>query len=322
MTCKTCMGLRTQLGLTPPDLVRCTGCDGHGHALGRNSPDPVGGTGHEPTNEPTTLPDERDGKDRARAGMDRGRDAALPDEGVSPIGSTHAESMARRMQNPEYRVLREEALDGRIAEVLYGEVADWQQYHWEQPHFPINERLVPIVRALITEAGAAKDAEITAVTASRDKLRMTADAEVQRLEAERDAALARVEEAKGIPPYAMLDVWMALGGDPLAFDRMWAEDRRSPPETWAQLLAAIRGDRETLARDTNPPAGPEFERLLSAALDRTAGEPADPVTTALVHLDGAIRALDGAPHPEIAGDLYELQQRLKRARRAAGEQGT
>lgn len=64
----------------------------------------------------------------------------------------------------------------------------------------------------------------------------------------------------GIPAYAMLDVWMALGGTPDAFDRMWDEDRRTPADTWAQLMAVIRGD--SLDADTNPPAGPEFDVLL------------------------------------------------------------
>lgn len=75
--------------------------------------------------------------------------------------------------------------------------------------------------------------------------------------------------APGIPPYAMLDVWMALGGTPNGFDRMWQEDRRTPADTWAQLMAVIRGD--SLAPDTNPSAGPEFAAL-TVALERTEGQ--------------------------------------------------
>lgn len=63
-----------------------------------------------------------------------------------------------------------------------------------------------------------------------------------------------------IPPYAMLDVWMALGGDPAAFERMWLEDGRTPADTWAQLMAIVRGD--SIADDTNPPPGPEFDWLV------------------------------------------------------------
>lgn len=66
----------------------------------------------------------------------------------------------------------------------------------------------------------------------------------------------------GIPAYAMLDVWMALGGKPDAFDRMWEEDGRTPADTWAQLMAVVRGD--SLQADTNPPSGPEFDHLLAA----------------------------------------------------------
>jgi hypothetical protein len=62
-----------------------------------------------------------------------------------------------------------------------------------------------------------------------------------------------------IPPYVMLDVWMALGGDSEGFDRMWAEEGRTPADTWSQLLAMVRG--EYPIDDHNPPPGPEFEAL-------------------------------------------------------------
>lgn len=62
----------------------------------------------------------------------------------------------------------------------------------------------------------------------------------------------------------MLDLWMALGGEPDAFDRMLTEDRRTPGDTWSQLLAIVRGITwEALAEgDTNPPPGPEIEALM------------------------------------------------------------
>lgn len=76
-----------------------------------------------------------------------------------------------------------------------------------------------------------------------------------------DAGWARASGPRyGVPTFAMLDVWMALGGEPNAFDRMWAEDRRYPADTWAQLLALIRGS-DSLWEDTNPPAGPEMVAL-------------------------------------------------------------
>lgn len=65
---------------------------------------------------------------------------------------------------------------------------------------------------------------------------------------------------------AMLDVWLALGGDPIAFERMMAEDRRTDADTWAQLMAMIREDYPSLMADTNPPCGPEFEALMLARL--------------------------------------------------------
>jgi len=68
----------------------------------------------------------------------------------------------------------------------------------------------------------------------------------------------------GIPRYAMLDVWMALGGDPQAFDRMMVEDRRTDADTWAQLLAVIARRWDALLADTNPSPGPEFDALVVA----------------------------------------------------------
>ncbi len=58
----------------------------------------------------------------------------------------------------------------------------------------------------------------------------------------------------GIPQYAMLDVWMALGGDSTDFDKWIADDpRRTDADSWAQLMGAIQGDLMT--GDTNPPPG-------------------------------------------------------------------
>lgn len=81
----------------------------------------------------------------------------------------------------------------------------------------------------------------------------------------------------GIPLFAMLDLWMALGGEPAAFDRMLAEDRRTPGDTWSQLLAIARGIpwAVLVEGDTNPPPGPEIESLIEQRAD------AQPATTVL-----------------------------------------
>lgn len=83
-----------------------------------------------------------------------------------------------------------------------------------------------------------------------------------------------VPHLSAIPRYAMLDVWVALGGRPRAFERMMSEPRRTPADTWSQLLAVVN-DRghTTFEGDTNPPPGPEFERLVTnlAAADRHDG---------------------------------------------------
>jgi len=59
-----------------------------------------------------------------------------------------------------------------------------------------------------------------------------------------------------IPEYALLDVWMALGGESEAFThwRFNEDRRRTMADSWAQLMAAVRGDW-TMEGDTNPPPG-------------------------------------------------------------------
>lgn len=63
-----------------------------------------------------------------------------------------------------------------------------------------------------------------------------------------------------VPLVGMLDVWMALGGEPIAFDRWMAEPKRTPADAWAQLLAAIRGD--LMVGDHNPGPGDELLALI------------------------------------------------------------
>ncbi len=56
-----------------------------------------------------------------------------------------------------------------------------------------------------------------------------------------------------IPRYALLDVWVALGGEGARFEK-WA-DSRSIADGWAQLMAAAAGRWPDLFEDTNPSAG-------------------------------------------------------------------
>jgi len=58
-----------------------------------------------------------------------------------------------------------------------------------------------------------------------------------------------------IPRYAMLDIWMALGGKSTVFEQWIDEPKRTPADAWAQLVGAVRGDVVGLLEDTNPPAG-------------------------------------------------------------------
>lgn len=65
------------------------------------------------------------------------------------------------------------------------------------------------------------------------------------------------------PRYHFLDIWMALGGDPLVFDAWIEHPKRTPADAWHQLLGAIRGDLPGLLADTNPPAGELVDVLLA-----------------------------------------------------------
>ena len=58
---------------------------------------------------------------------------------------------------------------------------------------------------------------------------------------------------------AMLQVWMALGGESQPFER-WMENR-TLVDAWHQLLAAISGDIAGLIEDSNPPAGELLDGL-------------------------------------------------------------
>jgi len=75
-----------------------------------------------------------------------------------------------------------------------------------------------------------------------------------------------LNESPGIPRYAMLDLWMALGGDSEVFEAWMADPKRTPADAWAQLLAAVRGD--TMPGDTNPYPG----AILQLVWNRTVGD--------------------------------------------------
>lgn len=73
------------------------------------------------------------------------------------------------------------------------------------------------------------------------------------------------ERPYGVPRFAMLDIWMSLGGDSQDFED-WANDpNRFPADAWAQLCAAVASNVDALEADTNPPAG---DTLLALAKRR------------------------------------------------------
>ena len=56
--------------------------------------------------------------------------------------------------------------------------------------------------------------------------------------------------------YELLDLWMALRCDPREFDAWLDQSKMTRADAWAQLLAAVGGNVNSLCRDTNPPAHP------------------------------------------------------------------
>lgn len=76
---------------------------------------------------------------------------------------------------------------------------------------------------------------------------------------------------------AMLDVWMALDGEPQDFEAWMDEPDRTTADAWAQLLAAIRGD--LMVGDTNPEPGEVlglvWKRLFGALRARRTDPPAE-----------------------------------------------
>lgn len=68
------------------------------------------------------------------------------------------------------------------------------------------------------------------------------------------------EGAHPVPRYAQLDVWMALGGEPQAFEAWRDAPKRTYADAWSQLLGAIRGD--LMLGDHNPEPGDELLKLI------------------------------------------------------------
>ena len=119
-----------------------------------------------------------------------------------------------------------------------------------------------------------------------------------RAERERDAAVARAEQAEQlIPAYAMLDVWGALGRDSIHFDDWY--DEHGYADAWAELTAAVREARTAPAVDRDLVEatladglhrGLTIDQLARSVCAAINGEPApDPVEELAGEIDGAVR---------------------------------
>lgn len=100
-----------------------------------------------------------------------------------------------------------------------------------------------------------------------------------------NGAPAAPSEGDGRPPvHLLLDIWQAMGGESEDFHPWWAADP-SFPDRWSQIVAAVAGNFDALAKDTNPPAGD----LLPLARDFHG----QPLTPAAPLPPGVHRAPDG-----------------------------
>lgn len=75
--------------------------------------------------------------------------------------------------------------------------------------------------------------------------------------------------------YELLDLWMALGGDPIVFEQWMAEPRRTEEDAWAQLLGAVSGYGGPVSAAVcvffNPPDDDaSFESIMVDAIARAA----------------------------------------------------
>lgn len=113
------------------------------------------------------------------------------------------------------------------------------------------------------------------------------------------------------PPVApaeihMLDIWTALGGDAGTFHAWLRDDeRRTPADSWAQLMAAVAGDRRLLEADTNPPAGLLLDLVPEARSNRDLRDFINHKRAAAYDQTGELLAARPVYDPRI-NDVFEI----------------
>lgn len=127
------------------------------------------------------------------------------------------------------------------------EVVAWLNAHYPKPQ-PYDQGGVRGADSLLYRAERAereRDAAVARAEQAGARVRLANqqsvewEGEAERLLCERDEWKARAEAAEQlIPAYAMLDIWMALGRDSIHFDDWY--DEHGYADAWAELTSAVR----------------------------------------------------------------------------------
>ena len=126
-------------------------------------------------------------------------------------------------------------------------VVHWLNKHYPKPQ-PYDQGGVRGADSLLYRAERAereRDAAVARAEQAGARVRLANqqsvewEGEAERLLCERDEWKARAEAAEQlIPAYAMLDIWMALGRDSIHFDDWY--DEHGYADAWAELTSAVR----------------------------------------------------------------------------------
>ena len=171
------------------------------------------------------------------------------------------------------------------------EVVAWLNAHHPKPQ-PYDQGGVRGVDSLLYRAERERDAAVARAEQAGARVRLANqqsvewEGEAERLLCERDEWKARAEAAEQlIPAYAMLDIWMALGRDSIHFDDWY--DEHGYADAWAELTSAVREAAE--ARTTPAVSRADVEECVYGS--RRAGRECDEQGFVPVHVQEAVGQL-------------------------------